>query len=244
MKKRSLCLLLVLALVCSLSAPVLADLGTVTISGGNANMPAAGFCLTNDKADGVTITPQGATYKSFRGTVAGISGVGGNNEVTLYPGSTTLKVSVSGTNSGYQYTVMLLQGGKEQVPTYQTIKYVNQSAGGTLEFTINPITPAQGNLTVWVTSNDPGFATRKVLIGYVAYNTPVTNAKNYKLGDVTGDDSVTAADATPILQYAVNLTTLTPLQLAAGDTTKDGTVTAADATPILQFAVNIIQTLE
>lgn len=230
-KKKYVSFLLALAMVCSLSAPVFA-LNTVTINGTDASMPAAGYCLTNDKASGVTITPQGATYNSFRGTVAGIND---NNEVTLYPGSATLQVTVSGTDAGSQYTVMLLQGGKNELPTASTIKYVNQSAGGNLTFTINPMTPAQGNLTVWVTSNAEGFETKKVLIGYVNASTQVTNAKNYKLGDVTGEGTIDATDALAILKHYAIIETLTGTKLLAADVDKNGEVNATDALEVLKY---------
>ena len=231
MKKRVLSLLLVLVMALSLSVPAFAALSTVTINGTSATMPVAGFCLTDDKADGVTITPQGATYKTFRGTVSGIVGVS-KNEVAIYPGSTTLQVSVSGTSAGSQYTVMLLQGGKSVNPTVSTLKYVNQSAGGTLTFTINPMTPTQGNLTVWVTSNAAGFETKKILIGYVGANTTVTNAKNYVRGDADSSGGVNASDSACILQYLAEMPVDINLDAANADLL--GGVNASDSAYILQ----------
>jgi hypothetical protein len=57
-------------------------------------------------------------------------------------------------------------------------------------------------------------------------------------GDLNGDGSVTSADATPILQYVVELITLTPQQLYAADVNADGSVGALDAAWILYKAIN------
>ena len=57
-------------------------------------------------------------------------------------------------------------------------------------------------------------------------------------GDVTGDGSITSADATAILQYVVGLITLTPQQLYAADVNNDGTVGSLDAAWVLYYAVN------
>jgi len=60
------------------------------------------------------------------------------------------------------------------------------------------------------------------------------------LGDVSESGSVSAFDASLILQYSVGDITLSTSQLAAADVSGDGTVSAFDASQILQFVVGII----
>ncbi len=59
-------------------------------------------------------------------------------------------------------------------------------------------------------------------------------------GDVSGDDKVTAHDASLVLQYVVGLTDLSTIQQQAADVTNDGAVTALDAALILEYAVGLI----
>jgi parallel beta-helix repeat protein len=60
------------------------------------------------------------------------------------------------------------------------------------------------------------------------------------LGDVSENGSISAFDASLILQYLVDLITLEPTQLAAADVSGDGSVSALDASIILQYVVGII----
>lgn len=59
------------------------------------------------------------------------------------------------------------------------------------------------------------------------------------LGDVDGNDSITAADARLALRASVGLETLSPEQTAAADADFNGTITAADARLILRASVGL-----
>ena len=61
-----------------------------------------------------------------------------------------------------------------------------------------------------------------------------------QLGDVSDNGTISAFDASLILQHVVELTELTPPQLAAADVTGDGQVSALDASFVLQFVVGNI----
>lgn len=60
------------------------------------------------------------------------------------------------------------------------------------------------------------------------------------LGDVTGNGSITAMDASFVLQHAANLAVLEGNALQASDVSGNGSVTAYDAGLILQFMAGII----
>lgn len=59
------------------------------------------------------------------------------------------------------------------------------------------------------------------------------------LGDIDGNDSITAADARLALRASVGLETLSPEQTAAADADFNGTITAADARLILRASVGL-----
>ena len=61
-----------------------------------------------------------------------------------------------------------------------------------------------------------------------------------RFGDISGDDNITAYDASLALQYVVGLIELSPEQQYAADVTGDGKVSALDAALILQYSVGLI----
>jgi len=86
---------------------------------------------------------------------------------------------------------------------------------------------ASGSLVIYVfnNTNSATYAQKSVaLLG-----------QQFKKGDVSGNGSVTAFDASLILQYIVGDTTLTSAQLTAADVSGDGTVSAYDASLILRY---------
>jgi uncharacterized repeat protein (TIGR02543 family) len=60
------------------------------------------------------------------------------------------------------------------------------------------------------------------------------------LGDLTGNDSVTSADALLALQASAEIISPTEIQLLAADVNQSGTVTSADALKILQYSAGLI----
>ena len=63
-----------------------------------------------------------------------------------------------------------------------------------------------------------------------------------ELGDVSLNGTITAYDASLILQHTVSNITLTPAQRNVADITKNGAITAYDASQILQYNVGLILT--
>jgi len=67
-----------------------------------------------------------------------------------------------------------------------------------------------------------------------------SGVQNPYLGDVSLNGQVLAYDASLVLQYAVALISLTPLQLSVADVSGVGGVTAGDASLILQYVAGVI----
>ncbi|MFZ4619586.1 MAG: putative Ig domain-containing protein [Bacteroidota bacterium] len=63
-----------------------------------------------------------------------------------------------------------------------------------------------------------------------------------RLGDVSGNGTITSFDAGMILRDQVGAITLTPLQARVGDVSGDASITSSDASFILQYVVGIINT--
>jgi len=99
--------------------------------------------------------------------------------------------------------------------------FVNQGA--------DPNTEGEGNAIVL--SNESIAATYRPFLGA---------RTGIQLGDVSDNGTISAFDASLILQHVVELTELTPPQLAAADVTGDGQVSALDASFVLQFVVGNI----
>jgi hypothetical protein len=76
--------------------------------------------------------------------------------------------------------------------------------------------------------------------GEVTYDPFFTTRSGILLGDVSGNGTITAYDASLVLQDLVGNITLTTPQLLAGEVTGDASVSALDASYILQFVVGLI----
>jgi hypothetical protein len=74
----------------------------------------------------------------------------------------------------------------------------------------------------------------------VLYRPFSTSRSGVLLGDVSSNGSITAFDASLILQYLVALVSLNPTQLTAADVSADGTVSPLDASYVLRYVVGII----
>ena len=61
-----------------------------------------------------------------------------------------------------------------------------------------------------------------------------------RLGDVTGDDQVTALDAEWIMEHVVGARVLGPVDAALADVSGDGRISPFDARLVLQFAAGMI----
>lgn len=145
-----------------------------------------------------------------------------------------LNVTLTAPTAGKEYLVLLVSG--TQLPTAAApIRYIDQktASSGALKFVVYPtMTASDDSMTVFLTSDDPGFATKSASVKYrVAKPT-------YTLGDVNGENGVTAMDASLILQSLVNKYTLDETAKLAADVNRENGVTAMDASLILQSLVN------
>ena len=68
---------------------------------------------------------------------------------------------------------------------------------------------------------------------------PTICTAELKKGDVDGNGSINAADASKILRYLVGLDTISGTQYDAADTDGDGSVKAGDASAILRHLVGL-----
>jgi hypothetical protein len=79
-----------------------------------------------------------------------------------------------------------------------------------------------------------------VASGSVNYRPFLVARTGIQIGDVTRNGTISAFDASTVLQSLVDLVTLDASQQAAADVTGDGTISAVDASYILQFVVGRI----
>lgn len=220
-------LLLLVAMTALLSVSVFADSGTGT----------GFFDIDIGKTDGVTVTPDG----DGRLNVIWDSSTEGPTSA-LYQNSEKLTVKLTGAQTGCWYFILLTTGNSVN-PTESDIFYVDQvtATGSTVTFSVLPMLgladegKTQG-ANIFITSNAPGFDTKKIPLGYAnnaAYVEPL-----YTLGDVDSDGNVLAKDAMFVLQYSVDIETdfddMIPL---AGDVDGDKQILAKDAMFILQYSV-------
>lgn len=89
-------------------------------------------------------------------------------------------------------------------------------------------------------TNPLGTGTR--VSDYVNFTPFKTFMAKAELGDVSLNGTITAYDASLILQHTVSNITLTPAQRNVADITKNGAITAYDASQILQYNVGLILT--
>lgn len=197
----------------------------------------AGFYM--GKSTGMTIKP--VTTAETKTIVVG------GTDYSYYQGSEKMEVSSAAT-AGNQYLVMLVTGTFEDVPTKDNkIIYVNQKAatGSTVTFgeaskdVVYPNLAELGQdepLTLLITSND-GTAMKKTTLYYSTGGT--YDVKQYKLGDVNGDNKLSATDALWTLEAVAHQRTLETNAGLAADANKDGKLSATDALFILEAVAQI-----
>ena len=131
---------------------------------------------------------------------------------------TYVAVDADGTTPTYSYTVTPTPAGTSAIAAgVLTFTPTYADAGKTFTFTVAAVDAS-------------------TLGDTVATAVSVTYA--YNKGDVNGSGSITSADASPILEYVVGLTTLTEAQLYYADVNGDGVVGAIDAAWVLYAALH------
>lgn len=217
MKKLSAVLAIVLAVMLLTTAALAAGTQTTPVVYG-LNVE-SGYIVSFKTADG-----------SAAGTATGI--VGGSTG-TVYKDAAKLELSFTGT-PGEQYAVFLLKDST--VPTQGSIKYIDQTEGSSVKFTVYPYDLGEtGSYGLYVSSTNMGYT--KVAEFSV---TDSWEEAPYTLGDVNMDGSITAYDASLILQHIAEINSLSGNSLLAADTDKNGEITAFDASRILQLVAEII----
>ena len=223
MKRKLIGMLLAALTALSLAVPAMAADSTVA---GVYNVTVeSGYAST------VTVTPLDRDGVAVQSTSATVNDTQTTN---FYAGAERLKLTYSGGNSGAFYLVMSLNADKT-TPSAGDIVYIDQeTASGSVEFTINP-SELMGGKTYYLYLSGSGTdgITSLTKVASYSYYAP------YVLGDVNEDKVVDAKDATKILRYTVNLETFSSGQSLAGDVNGDNVVDAKDATKILRYTVNL-----
>lgn len=174
------------------------------------------------------------SFKTADGAAAGTAtGTVGNSTGTVYKGAAKLELSFTG-NAGEQYAVFLLKDST--VPTQGSIKYIDQTEGSSVKFTVYPYDLGEtGSYGLYVSSTNMGY-TKVAEFGV----TDSWEEAPYTLGDVNGDGYITAYDSSLILQHIAELSSLSGNNLLAADTDKNGIITTYDSSLVLQFVSEII----
>lgn len=217
MKKLSAVLAIVLAVMLLTTAALAAGTQTTPVVYGLS--VESGYSVSFKTADG-----------SAAGTATGI--VGGSTG-TVYKDAAKLELSFTGT-PGEQYAVFLLKDST--VPTQGSIKYIDQTEGSSVKFTVYPYDLGEtGSYWLYVSSTNMGY-TKVAEFGV----TDSWEEAPYTLGDVNMDGSIDVIDASLILRYAANLNTLTDTQKAAADVNGNNSIDVIDASMVLRYAANLI----
>lgn len=165
-------------------------------------------------------TASDAAAETATGTAGGITG-------TVYKDAAKLELSFTG-NAGEQYAVFLLKGS--EVPTQGSIKYIDQTEGSNVKFTVYPYDLSEtGSYGLYVSSTSAGY--KQVATFSV---TSSWEEAPYVLGDVNGDNAVNSVDALYVLQYNAYLIELNDTQKKAADVNSDNAINSVDALLILQ----------
>lgn len=174
------------------------------------------------------------SFKTADGAAAGTAtGTVGTSTGTVYKGAAKLELSFSG-EDGVQYAVFLLKGS--EVPTQSSIRYIDQTEGTSVKFTVYPYDLSEtGEYKLYVSSTSTGY---KLVASFSV--TDNWEEAPYTLGDVDMDGRITASDASLVLQYVAKQITLTDTQLAAAKVNDGTLLTAADASLILQYVAKVI----
>lgn len=178
------------------------------------------------------------SFKTESGAAAGTAtGTVGTSTGTVYKGAAKLELSFTG-EDGEQYAVFLLKGNT--VPTKDSIKYINQTEGSSVTFTVYPYDLSEtGSYGLYVSSTSAGYA--KVATFGVTDN---WEEAPYTLGDVNMDGKINVSDALLILQDIVGTVDLNEQQQQAANVDKsNASINVNDALKLLNYIVGNITEL-
>lgn len=178
------------------------------------------------------------SFKTESGAAAGTAtGTVGTSTGTVYKDAAKLELSFTG-NAGEQYAVFLLKGS--DVPTQSSIKYIDQTEGTSVKFTVYPYDLSEtGEYKLYVSSTSTGYA--KVATFGVTDN---WEEAPYTLGDVNMDGKINVSDALLILQDIVGTVDLNEQQQQAANVDKsNASINVNDALKLLNYIVGNITEL-
>ncbi|MBQ7523414.1 MAG: dockerin type I repeat-containing protein [Oscillospiraceae bacterium] len=150
----------------------------------------------------------------------------------FYAGSDRMTVSYAAAQNGYEYLVMLVSGS--DLPTAASeILYIDQKTAvdNTAAFTVYPLLNGTEDMTLFLTSNAPGFETIGVPVKYYSPQPA------YTLGDIDGENGINSYDASLILQHLVGTYEFIGNGALAADVDCENGVNSYDASLILQYLV-------
>jgi hypothetical protein len=174
--------------------------------------------MTADHTLNVTVTNTNRA-PSFTATGAAVQATASVNSGATH---TFTYLAVDADTEALTYTVA--------VDVAPTGTYSIAAALGT--FTFAPVFADAGKVfTFTITATDAGTLTATT-------TTAITVGYPVAVGDVTGNGTIAADDASEILKYVVGLVTFTPQQMYAADVNNDTMVGALDAAWILYYVVN------
>lgn len=178
------------------------------------------------------------SFKTADGSAAGTAtGIVGGSTGTVYKDAAKLELSFTGT-PGEQYAVFLLKDST--VPTQGSIKYIDQTEGSSVKFTVYPYDLGEtGSYGLYVSSTNMGYT--KVAEFSV---TDSWEEAPYTLGDVNMDGKINVSDALLILQDIVGTVDLNEQQQQAANVDKsNASINVNDALKLLNYIVGNITEL-
>lgn len=178
------------------------------------------------------------SFKTADGSAAGTAtGIVGGSTGTVYKDAAKLELSFTGT-PGEQYAVFLLKDST--VPTQGSIKYIDQTEGSNVKFTVYPYDLGEtGSYGLYVSSTNMGYT--KVAEFSV---TDSWEEAPYTLGDVNMDGKINISDALLILQDIVGAVDLNEQQQQAANVDKsNASINVNDALKLLNYIVGNITEL-
>ena len=178
------------------------------------------------------------SFKTADGSAAGTAtGIAGDSTGTVYKDAAKLELSFTGT-PGEQYAVFLLKDST--VPTQGSIKYIDQTEGSSVKFTVYPYDLGEtGSYGLYVSSTNMGYT--KVAEFSV---TDSWEEAPYTLGDVNMDGKINVSDALLILQDIVGTVDLNEQQQQAANVDKsNASINVNDALKLLNYIVGNITEL-
>lgn len=153
------------------------------------------------------------------------------SNVTIVPGTDNIMVTYSAAKAGAYYGIILVEGS--ELPTRDNaIFFIDQltASAGEVAFNVIPKLPTEScELTLYISSNDPGEALISIPLKYGVDE----NATDSIIGDVNGDGEVAEDDLLRIAKYFSGFEV--EIDEDASDVTGDGVVEEDDLLRLAKY---------